>query len=229
MMKSLALGIMILFVILVLGGCDFGPSLPTATPLPSPNPTAVATPTEEATATPFVPALSPTPLINSLHFTREQFDQAWALWQAQGIEEYEMTVYYVAYSALMARWTLHIRVTDEGNEILSYVRDPSSPVPPTDGLGAPQWLPTAEPEITGLKSYLQSLTIESEFAELRYLLDHPDSERLSAVDYYVSFEATQGYPVQVHAIDKPFVADAGYKLDVLKFEVLKRKSAATRP
>jgi hypothetical protein len=173
---------MILFMVLILGGCDFG----AATPLP------LATPTMVATATP--PS-------SGTNITQAQFDEALSRWRAQGVEEYELKIGYSAYSPLMGWWDLRVRASGDVSEVITYTRVGSLDAP-TGGLGAQGEMPTAGPGIEALKTDLQWLTIEGQFAQIKALLDDPTSSRFEWAGYYVvTFDPTMGYPASVRTVN----------------------------
>src|SRR6478672_168735 len=111
----------------------------------------------EPTATP-----TPTRGIGGLNITREQYEEAFAKWSAQGIEEYELRVEYWAFSPFMGIWTLRISRSGGDVKLLDYKREPGLDAP-DGGIGSQLLMPTDEQGIQYLKEQLKVLTIESQF------------------------------------------------------------------
>ncbi|MDQ2809122.1 MAG: DUF6174 domain-containing protein [Chloroflexota bacterium] len=122
-----------------------------ATPIPPITPTVARI---VATATP--------PRIN---VTLEEYQQALAKWRRQGIEEYEITVYYSTYSPLLGDWTLQVHTQGDTATVTNYKRV-SDAAPPSIGFGSPSFMPTTTFEIAELKKELEIMTIETRFQDI---------------------------------------------------------------
>jgi hypothetical protein len=193
--------------------------VPTATPrvvLPE------ATPTEDATATPeptptetpqptFIstPGAGPTVMVRpGINVAKEQYDEALAKWQSQGIQEYEVVVEHSSLSPWAGTWTLRVAGRGEKVDIVSYTGN--SGVPTT---------PAMAPDT------VKFLTVEQQFAVIDHVLTAGIfSELETLVDYVVTFDPALGYPASIEIKTKPNVrvTDLGSSTTVKSLKILRR-------
>jgi hypothetical protein len=198
--------------LVALTACDLNtaPVVPSAT---SVRPTHTAPPLP-GTATPIV---VPTPTVVWVNVTRQQYEQALAMWRSQGIEEYEARVEYHAYTELMGIWTLRVKTVGGDYEVLDYTREPGLD-PPLEYTGSPRRMPTDEAGKDYLKEQLKYLTIEGQFKDLGTIVA---GRGVGCFTTEATFDPRLGNPTKIEGT--PTACSHGADWELKNFKIVKQR------
>jgi hypothetical protein len=190
-------------MMLTVQACDWAPWYFFTSPPPPIS--APSDPAPSPTPDPSRPSPTPFPTID---ITRQEYDAARAKWEAAGIEEYEMDVFYnQVYSKLSGGWRLRVK---DGTVIDYYRLTDEMPTLP-------------EPDINA--DMLKFLTVEAMFADIKRVLDDPNSSVVTIsgepyeAQYMVTFDDALGYPRTV-GIYPIYVTDNDSYTQVRNLKVL---------
>jgi len=151
-----------------------------------------------------------------------QYDQAFARWNSQNIEEYEMDLKENG-MFMGGKWTVHVLK----GQVTSFIPPNGSkliPVAPHDVQA------TKNQEMqSGINWFLDEETVEARFAAVKESLNGDQIDLDASCAY--SFDSKYGYVSSVQCHPKPWhsVTDSDSSSKVTRFEVIKRRTPNPTP